>query len=86
MLNPFKEKTREYLKQSALSAADSRFDEIQMDYFRFSNDRGMRNVEFDQADMKGLTRIELIKNFAQELYTALIEKNVFFSIDVMEVL
>lgn len=81
-LNPYKEKTREYLKQIALSAADSGFDEIQMDYFRFSTDRGMRNVEFDEADMKGLTRIELITNFAQELYTALIEKNVFFSIDV----
>ena len=81
-LNPFKDKTREYLKQIAMAAADAGFDEVQMDYFRFSTDRGMRNVEFDEADVKGLTRIELITNFAQELYTMLIEKNVYFSIDV----
>ena len=81
-LNPYKQKTREYLKQIALSAADSGFDEIQMDYFRFSTDRGMRQVEFDESDINGQTRVDLINSYAQELYTALIEKNVYFSIDV----
>ena len=81
-LNPFKQKTRDYIKQIALSAADIGFDEIQFDYFRFSTDRGLRQVEFTEEETGGLSRIEVLTNFAQEVYEELVKKDVFFSIDV----
>ncbi len=81
-LNPFKQKTRDYIKQIALFAADTGFDEIQFDYFRFSTDRGLRQVEFTEEETGGLSRIEVLTNFAQEVYEELVKKDVFFSIDV----
>ncbi len=81
-LNPYVEKTRNYIKELALSAADTGFDEIQFDYFRFSTDRGIRNVEFSDEMTGGKSKIEILTEFAQEVYQELIKKNVFFSIDV----
>ena len=81
-LNPYVDKTRQYIKEIALSAADKGFDEIQFDYFRFSTDGAIRRVDFNDEMTKGKTKIEILTEFAQEVYEELIEKNVFFSIDV----
>ena len=81
-MNPYVKKTRDYIKELAISAADSGFDEIQFDYFRFSTDRGMRRVEFPDEMTEGKSRIDILTDFAQEVYQELIKKNVFFSIDV----
>lgn len=81
-LNPYVEKTRNYIKQIAISAAETGFDEIQLDYFRFSTDRGMRSVDFTDEMTGGKTKIDVITGLAQDIYLEMIKRNVYFSIDV----
>ena len=81
-LNPYVEKTREYIKQIAISAAETGFDEIQLDYFRFSTDRAIRNVDFNDEMTGGKTKIDVLTSLAQDIYLEMIKRNVYFSLDV----
>lgn len=81
-LNPYVEKTREYIKQIAISAAETGFDEIQLDYFRFSTDSGMKRVDFTDEMTGGKTKIDVITSLAQDIYLEMIKRNVYFSLDV----
>lgn len=81
-LNPFVEKTREYIKEIAISAAETGFDEIQLDYFRFSTDGGMRKVDFTEEMTGGKTKIDVLTSLAQDIYMEMINRNVYFSLDV----
>ena len=81
-LNPYSEKTREYIKQIAISAAETGFDEVQLDYFRFSTDSGMKKVDFTDEMTGGKTKIDVITSLAQDIYLEMIKRNVYFSLDV----
>lgn len=81
-LNPFKEDVKRYLIEIGKGCAKAGFDEIQYDYFRFSADAGMRNVVFADSDTRNRTKIEIITEFAQDIYKELIPEDIFVSIDV----
>ena len=81
-INPYKDEVKKYLIEIGKECAKVGFDEVQYDYFRFSADSGMRNVVFSEEETKGRSKIEVITEYAQDIYQALIPENIFVSIDV----
>ena len=81
-LNPYSEEVKKYLIEIGRGCAKAGFDEVQYDYFRFSADSGMRKVVFSEEETKGRSKIEVITEFAQDIYQELIIENIYVSIDV----
>lgn len=81
-VNPYKQEVWDYLMEISKSAKAAGFDEIQFDYIRFSTEKGMRNVVFDEADTKGRGRQEIIQEFVQYAYEILSKEGLYVSADV----
>jgi hypothetical protein len=76
--DPFKQEVRDYNIAVAVEAAKSGFDEIQFDYVRFPDARGL---VFSQPNTQK-NRINAIAEFLQEAKTRLRPYNVFLAADI----
>ena len=58
------------------------FDEIQFDYIRFSTERGVGDVVYEEEDTQGRSKTDIITEFIEYAYERLSEEGVFVSADV----
>jgi hypothetical protein len=76
--DPFQKEVQDYNIEVAVEAAKSGFDEIQFDYVRFPDAKGL---VFSQPSTEK-SRIETISTFLQEARAKLIPYNVFLAADI----
>lgn len=76
--DPFEKAVRDYNIDIALEAAQAGFDEIQFDYVRFPDNKGL---VFSQPDTED-ARVHAISNFLSETRKKLTPYNVFLSADI----
>lgn len=81
-VNPYKKEAWDYLVEVGIEAHKSGFDEIQFDYIRFSTEKGMKNVVYDEADTQGRSRTEIISEFVDYAFKKLSKEGVLVSADV----
>lgn len=81
-VNPYKKEAWDYLVEVGKEAHKAGFDEIQFDYIRFSTERGMNDVVYDEADTQGRTKTEIITEFIEYAYEELAKEGVFVAADV----
>ena len=81
-INPYKHEVWEYLVEVGKEAKRLGFDEVQFDYIRFSTDRGIGDVVYDEADTKGRGKTEIITEFVDYVYEELTAEGLFVSADV----
>lgn len=81
-VNPYKKEVWDYLLEIGKAAGETGFDEIQFDYIRFSTEKGMRNVVFDEEDTKGRSKTDVISEFVRYVYDPLKAEGLFVSADV----
>lgn len=81
-VNPYKKEVWDYLLEIGKAAGEAGFDEIQFDYIRFSTEKGMRNVVFDEEDTKGRSKTDVISEFVRYVYEPLKAEGLFVSADV----
>lgn len=81
-VNPYKKEVWDYLLEIGKAAGKAGFDEIQFDYIRFSTEKGMRQVVFDEEDTKGRSKTDIITEFITYAYEPLKEAGLFVSADV----
>lgn len=81
-VNPYKKEVWDYLIEVGKAAAEAGFDEVQFDYIRFSTEKGMKQVVFDEEDTKGRSKTDIITEFITYAYEPLKEAGLFVSADV----
>ena len=81
-VNPYKKEVWDYLSEVGKAAAEAGFDEVQFDYIRFSTEKGMKQVVFDEEDTKGRSKTDIITEFITYAYEPLKEAGLFVSADV----
>lgn len=81
-VNPYKEEAWEYLIEIAIQAGELGFDEVQFDYVRFCTEKGMNDVVFDEADVQGRSKTDIICEFVKYAYETLKKEGLFVSADV----
>ncbi|MFR5601548.1 MAG: putative glycoside hydrolase [Lachnospiraceae bacterium] len=81
-INPYKHEVWEYLVEVGKEAKKLGFDEVQFDYIRFSTDKGIQNVVYDEADTQGRSKTEIITEFVDYVYDQLVPEGLFVSADV----
>lgn len=81
-VNPYKKEAWDYLVEVGLEAHKTGFDEIQFDYIRFSTEKGINDVVYDEADTKGRSKTEIITEFVNYAYEKLSAEDVFVAADV----
>lgn len=81
-VNPYKREVWDYLVEVAVEAHRAGFDEVQFDYIRFSTEKGVNNVVYDEADTKGKSRTEIITEFVEYVYEKCLQEGVFMAADV----
>lgn len=81
-VNPYKKETWDYLVEVGTEAYKAGFDEIQFDYIRFSTEKGIKNVVYEEADTLGRTKTEIISEFVSYAYDQLSKEGVFVAADV----
>ena len=81
-VNPYKKEVWDYLIEVGKAAAQAGFDEVQFDYIRFSTEKGMKQVVFDEEDTKGRSKTDIITEFITYAYEPLKEAGLFVSADV----
>ena len=81
-VNPYKKEVWDYLVDIGKQAGRDGFKEIQFDYIRFSVDRGMQDVVFDEADTQGREKTEVITDFVSYAGRELMEEGLYVSADV----
>ena len=81
-VNPYKEEAWEYLAEIALEAQKLGFDEIQFDYIRFSTEKGIGDVVYDEADVRGRDKKTVITEFVQYASEKLKDEGAFVAADV----
>lgn len=81
-VNPYKHEVWDYLVDIGRQAGRDGFREIQFDYIRFSVDKGMDDVVFDEADTLGRERTEVITDFVEYAGKELMKEGLFVSADV----
>lgn len=81
-VNPYKKEIWDYLVEVGIGAHEAGFDEVQFDYIRFSTEKGVNNVVYDEADMKGRTRTDIITEFIDYAHEKLEEEGVYVAADV----
>lgn len=81
-VNPYKKEVWDYLIEVGKGAAQAGFDEIQFDYIRFSTEKGMKQVVFEEEDTKGRSKTDIITEFITYAYEPLKEAGLFVSADV----
>lgn len=81
-INPYKKEAWDYLVELGSQAKKLGFDEVQFDYLRFCTEPGMEDVVFDEADINGRSRTEIICEFMEYAYGKLKSRGLFVSADV----
>lgn len=81
-VNPYKKEAWDYLVEIAAEAKRIGFDEVQFDYVRFCTEKGMDEAVFDEADVQGRSRTDIICEFMEYAYEKLKNKGLFVSADV----
>ena len=59
-VNPYKKELWDYLVEVGIGAHEAGFDEVQFDYIRFSTEKGVNNVVYDEADTGGRSKTDII--------------------------
>lgn len=81
-VNPYKRELWDYLVEVGIGAHDAGFDEVQFDYIRFSTEKGVNNVVYDEADTGGRSKTDIITEFIDYAYERLAEENIYVAADV----
>lgn len=81
-VNPYKKEVWDYLVEVGIEAHEAGFDEVQFDYIRFSTEKGIKNVVYDEADTKGRDKKQIITEFVDYAYDRLEEAGVYVAADV----
>ena len=81
-VNPYKREAWDYLVEVGIGAHQAGFDEVQFDYIRFSTERGINNVVYDEADTGGRSKTQIIAEFMEYAYEKLEQEGVYVSADV----
>ncbi|MCD8224562.1 MAG: putative glycoside hydrolase [Clostridiales bacterium] len=81
-VNPYKQEAWDYLVEIARQAHRLGFDEVQFDYVRFCTERGMQDCVFDEADVQGRSRTDIICEFMEYVYAKLKSEGMYVSADV----
>lgn len=81
-INPYIEETWDYLVEIGVEARALGFDEVQFDYIRFCTERGMNNVVFEESDVRGRSRTDVITEFMRSTYARLKNEGLVVSADV----
>lgn len=81
-VNPYKQEIWDYLVEVGIGAHKAGFDEVQFDYIRFSTEKGVGNVVYDEADTKGRSRTDIITEFIDYAYKKLDEEGIYVAADV----
>lgn len=81
-VNPYKQEAWDYLVEIAVQAKKLGFEEVQFDYVRFCTEKGMRDAVFDEADVQGRSRTDIILEFMEYTYDKLKSEGLFVSADV----
>ena len=81
-VNPYKQEAWDYLVEVGIEAHKAGFDEVQFDYIRFSTERGIGDVVYDEADTQGRSRTEIISQFVEYAYEKLAAEGVYVAADV----
>ena len=80
--NPYRQEVWDYLAEISIEAGKLGFDEIQFDYVRFCTEKRMDHVVFDDSDVKGRSRTDIICEFMEYQYSILKAEGLFVSADV----
>ena len=80
-VNPYEDKVWEYLTEVCRQAVEVGFDEVNLDYIRFSTDKGMSNVDFGPK-AEQMTRIEVITEGIRKICEEIKPMGAFVSCDV----
>ena len=81
-VNPYKKEAWDYLVEIATEAKRVGFDEVQFDYVRFCTEKGMQEAVFDENDVQGRSRTDIICEFMAYAYEKLKNEGLFVSADV----
>ncbi len=81
-VNPYKKEVWDYLVEVGIGAHEAGFDEVQFDYIRFSTEKGIKNVVYDEADTQGRDKKQIITEFVDYAYDKLEEAGVYVAADV----
>lgn len=81
-INPYKKETWDYLVEVGIQAHKTGFDEVQFDYIRFSTEKGIRDVVYDDADTQGRSKTDIISEFVDYAYKKLSKEGVHVAADV----
>lgn len=81
-VNPYKQEAWDYLVEISLQAKKLGFEEVQFDYVRFCTEKGMQDAVFDEADVQGRSRTDIILEFMEYTYDKLKAEGLFVSADV----
>jgi len=80
-VNPYEDKVWEYLIEICKECVNIGFDEVNLDYIRFSTDKGMSNVDFGPK-AEEMTRIEVITDGIRKICEVIKPMGAFVSCDV----
>ena len=80
-VNPYEDKVWDYLIEVCKQCVAVGFDEVNLDYIRFSTDKGMSNVDFGPK-AEEMTRIEVITNGIRRICEEIKPLGAFVSCDV----
>lgn len=80
-VNPYLPEVWEYLESICVKCVEDGFDEVNLDYIRFSTDKGMANVDFGEGS-EDMTRIEVISKGIKGLCETVKPLGAFISCDV----
>lgn len=81
-VNPYKQEAWDYLVEVGTEAHKAGFDEVQFDYIRFSTEKGINNVVYEESDTKGRSKTQIITEFVDYAYEKLAAEGVFVAADV----
>lgn len=81
-VNPYKREAWDYLIEVGKEAHKAGFDEVQFDYIRFSTEKGIKDVVYEETDTNGLGKTEIISEFVEYAYEKLAEEGVYVAADV----
>ena len=80
-VNPYEDEVWEYLTEICKQCVEVGFDEVNLDYIRFSTDKGMNNVDFGPK-AEEMTRIEVISEGIRKICEIIKPMGAFVSCDV----
>lgn len=80
--NPYRREVWDYLAEIGIQAGELGFDEVQFDYVRFCTERRMQEAVFEETDVNGRSRTDVICEFMEHEYQVLKAEGLFVSADV----